>query len=159
MATSTYKAVAAQRELVDILKKQLTTMPVLTESFDSNGNPVAIFSADSTPAFGEKVVVIRCKAIAAIGQVNSIGQTQDPYSHHVFQICTELNFAGVTDNVADILTAVEILPILSEVGRRGSFVEWHQTANGTVPSVAAIDAGTNLKATWRNLYWNVLSAS
>lgn len=158
MAT-TAKALASHRELVDILKLQVAaTLPVATDSYDSDGNPVTTFSADATPAAGEKVVVIRTKAIGAYGATNSIGQTAEQFSHHVVQLCTELNFAGTTDNVADILTPVELLPVLVELGRKGSFVEWYQTANATIPSTAAMTSG-NLKATWRDLYWNVMKAS
>lgn len=157
---STYPSQAGLRALVDILTLQVAaTLPIKTESFDSNGNPVVIFSADATPAAGEKVAVLRCKAVGSIGAKDILGNTANDYSHHVYQLCTEANYAGATDSVADVMTAVELLPIIVELGRKGSFVEWHQTASGTVPSVAAIDAGTNLKATWRDLYWNVLKAS
>jgi hypothetical protein len=157
--SSTYKSQAALRTLVDTLGKQLVaSMPVITESFDSNGNPVVTFSADATPVAGEKVAVLRCKAIGSITK-DVLNQPAANYSHHVYQLCTEANFAGTTDNVVDVMTAVELLPLLIEIGRCGSFVEWHQTASGSVPTVAAIDAGTNLKQTWRDLYWNVLKAS
>lgn len=156
MAT-TAKALASHRELVDILKLQVAaTLPVVTDSFDSDGNPVTTLSADATPAAGEKVVVLRTKAIGAFGAFNSIGQVAEQFSHHVIQICTETNNqAGAVD---DILTPVQLLPVLVEIGRKGSQVEWYQTANATIPSTAAMVAA-NLKATWRDLYWNVLKAS
>lgn len=158
MAT-TAKALASHRELVDILKLQVAaTLPVVTDSFDSDGNPVTTLSADATPAAGEKVVVLRTKAIGAFGAFNSIGQVAEQFSHHVIQICTESNFEGTTDNVSDILSPVQLLPVLVEIGRKGSQVEWYQTANATIPSTAAMVAA-NLKATWRDLYWNVLKAS
>jgi len=156
---TTAKALASHRELVDILKLQVAaTLPVATDSYDTNGNPVTTFSADATPVAGEKVVVIRTASIGAIGALNSIGQTAEQFSHHVVAICTESNFAGATDNVADILTPVELLPVIVELGRKGSYVEWYQTANATVPSAAAMIAA-NLKSTWRDLYWNVQKAS
>jgi hypothetical protein len=154
--SATYKSVASMRELVDLLKKELAaTLPVETDSFDANGNPVAEFSADATPAAGEKVVVIRMKAIGAIGATDSLGNTQNDFSHHVYQFCTEANPSSGSG--ADILTPVELLPLIVELGRRGSFVEWYQSTNGTVPSVAWIDAHSAV-ATWRPLYWNVLAA-
>lgn len=158
MAT-TYKALATMRELVDVLTKQVAaTLPVVVQSNDSNGDPVVTFSADATPAAGEKIVVIRMKAIGATGAVDSLGNTSPQYSHHVLQVCTEANFAGTTDNVADILTPAELLFVLVECGRRGSFVEWYQSANATAPDTTQMTAA-NLKAQWRDLYWNVLKAS
>lgn len=154
-----YKAQAAMRYLVDDLKKRVSaTLPVCTESFDSNENPVAVFSADASPAAGEKVVVMRMKSIPTPGAKDAIGLTAQSYSHHVIQICTEANFAGATDNVADILGPVELLPVLIDAGRQGSYVEWYVTANGTVPSVAAIDAAAAPAATWRDLYFGVKKA-
>jgi hypothetical protein len=140
------------RDLVDLLRKSVaTTLPVVVETFDSNADPVATLSADATPAAGEKVVVLRIKAQSSIGAVDSLGLASKQYGPHVIQICTELNYAATTDNVADILTPVELLPVLIECGRRGAKVEWYQTANGTVPSAAAMTSG-NLKATWNDLY-------
>jgi hypothetical protein len=157
MAT-TYKAIAAMRELVDSIKLQVAaTLPVVVESNDANGHPVVTLSADATPIAGEKVIVIRMKPIGAIGAQNIIGQTAEQFSHHVIQVCTEKNFEGATDNVNDILSPAELLPVLIECGRRGSFVEWYRTANTTVPSTSAM-VEANLASTWRNLYWNVLAA-
>lgn len=154
--SSTYKSVASQRELIDLLKKEVAaTLPVDVDSFDANGNPVSILSADSTPAAGEKVVVIRTKAIGAFGAKDSLGNTQNDFSHHVIQICTEANNAAGAG--ADILTPVELLPIIVECGRRGSFVEWYVSTAGTVPSTAWMDANPAV-ATWRPLYGNVLAA-
>ena len=151
-----YKAVEIARELADELKKRITTMPVQVESMDANGNVVLTLSADATPAAGEKVAVIRVKPIDWSLAKDVLGNAQRVYTPDVIQLCTELNFAGTTDNVADILTATELLPLLGTILARGTRVEWHQTANGTVPSVAAIDAGTNLKASYEALlYWGM----
>jgi len=152
---TTYKAIASLRELVDLLKKSCTTLPVITESFDSNEDPVVTLSADATPAAGEKVVVLRMKAIGAIGARDIFGNVAQQFSHHVIQICTEANPAAGAG--ADILTPAEILPIVVECGRKGSFVEWYTTAATVIPSTAAMVAG-NLRSTWRDLYWNVSKA-
>lgn len=158
MAT-TAKALASHRELIDTLKLQVAaTLPVVTDSYDADGNPVTTLSADATPATGEKVVVIRTKAIGATGAKNIIGQDAEQFSHHVIQICTEKNYEATNDNVLDILGPAELLPVLVECGRRGSFVEWYRSDNGTVPATAQMTAA-NLGARWRDLYWNVLKAS
>ena len=159
MANVTAKALASHRELVDHLKYFVAaTLPVVVDSYDSDGSPITTFSADATPAAGEKVVVLRTKAIDWATAKDSLGNTAIQYAPHVFQICTEANFAGTTDNVADILVNGELLFFFVEAGRRGSFVEWYQSANATVPAVAQMTAA-NLKGQWRDLYFNIQKAS
>lgn len=157
MAT-TYASQAQMRELADLLAKEVAaTLPVQTQSFDTDGNPVLTLSADATPAAGEKVMVLRIKPIDWSNAKDSLGLPALSFGPHVIQICTEANFAGTTDNIADILTPVELLPVIVECGRKGSFVEWYQSANATVPSTAQMTAG-NLKATWRDLYYGMSKA-
>lgn len=166
---STYKSVAIMRELVDVLKKKVAaTMPIAVESFDSSSNPVVTLSQDSTPAAGEKVVVIRCQPLGnypAYSSSNvqggpvaldSLGNTANQYSHHVIEICTEANYAGTTDNVADILTPTELGPVFFEAARRGCQVKWYVSANGTVPATSQMTAA-NLKDTEGSLYWQPLA--
>lgn len=159
MANVTAKALAAHREMVDTLKYQVaSSLPVVVDSYDSDGNPVTTFSADATPATGEKVVVIRTKAIDWPTAKDSLGNAAIQYAPHVIQICTEKNFEGITDNVNDILGPAELLPVIVEAARRGSFVEWYRSDNGTVPAVAQMVAA-KLGASWRDLYFNILKAS
>ena len=158
MATSK-KALDFARDLSDVWAKQVkATLPIITQTYDSSGNPVLTLSADVDPASGEKVVVVLIKPYATGTATDVFGNTATAYTPHVIQVCTEANYAGTTDNQADILTPVELLPILAEVCKRGTIVEWHVTDNGTVPSEAAITAGTKLKATYRDLYWTIQKA-
>lgn len=144
MATSTYEAQAIHREMMaKIAQRVVATLPVRTDSFDSDGNPVTTLSADATPAFGEKVVVIRTKPMDWTYAKNSLGQDPFFYGPHVIQMCTEKNYEGATDSVLDILAPAEIQPILFETARTGCMLQWFRTANGTVPSTAAM-ISTNL---------------
>lgn len=157
---STYKSTAIMRELVDVLTKELASLasPItfVANTFDANSNPVVTFSQHATPVAGERNVVIRVQPIAVLA-TDSLGNAANNYQGHIIQICTEANYAGTTDNVADILTPAQLTPVLVECGRRGSFVEWYVSANGTVPSTAQMTAG-NKQGDWKNLYWNVLAA-
>jgi hypothetical protein len=158
MAT-TKKALDFARDLMDVWAKEVkATLPIITETFDASGNPVITLSADVDPAHGEKVVVVLIKPYATGTATDVFGNTATAFTPHIIQVCTEMNYAATTDGVADILTPVEILPVLAEVIKKGTIVEWHQTANGTVPSEAAITAGTVLKSTYRDLYWTIQSA-
>lgn len=146
---SSASALKISKDLLDRLAQEIApTLPSQVLSFDSSGNPVLTLSQDATPAAGEKVVVIKVKPYSWSLMKDGLGLTQDVFGPHIVQICTEANFAGTTDNVADILTPVQLLPILVECAATGCVLEWHVTANGTVPSNTAIEAGTNLKKTY-----------
>ena len=158
MATTTVKAISTARELVDLWTKEVaTTLPVIVQSFEATtGNPVITLSADATPATGEKVVVVRISPITWSAN-DILGLTSQIYCPHQIDICTEANYAGATDNIADILTPVELLPILAEVVKRGMMVRWYVIANGTVPSTTVMTSG-NLVATYSDLYWSAQKA-
>lgn len=155
---STSKALVAARSLFDVIKQHVSaTLPVAVESFDASGNPVITLSQDATPAAGERVVVLRIKPIDRPEAKDVLGLAALQYSGHDIDICTEQNFAGTTDNVADILGPAQLLPILIEAGRTGMVVNWFRSNNGTLPAVAQMTAA-NLGATWMSLHWNVKAA-
>jgi hypothetical protein len=151
-----YKAIELSAELADELRKRTTLL--VTESADTDGNPVITVSADSTPAAGEKVIVVRTAPITWGLAKDVLGLASTVYTPHVIQVCTEANYEGTTDSVLDILGPAELLPVLITVGKRGTRVEWYQTTNGTVPSVAAM-ISTNLKASHEaDVYHGMLSS-
>ena len=158
MSDTSAVALATARELSDRWAKQVNaTLPVIVTTYDTDSNPVLTLSADASPAAGEKVVVVRVKPMAWPLAEDVFGNAQKKYSHHTIQICTEKNYEGATDNVSDILSPVELLPIICEAAKQGMIVEWYRTANGTVPSTTGMTAA-NLSATYQDLYWNMLSA-
>lgn len=150
MATST-KALALARELMDVWAKQvISTLTVQGLTYDSDGNPVITMTADATPAAGEKVVVVRIKPIAWTA-VDIIGHASQMFTPHVIQICTETPDAGY------IVGPAELMPILGEIARRGTLVEWYQSAHDTLPATTQMVAA-NLTVAWADLYWNAMKA-
>ena len=152
MAT-TAKAVATARELIDLFSKEVSaSFASIAETFEAvTGNPIITLS-DGTPAAGEKVIILRVRPITWTA-TDILGLTSQVYTPHTIDICTETN-AAATPNV---LTTVELLPVLAEIAKRGMLINWYQTAALTVPSAAAmIDA--NLKATFSDLYWSAQKA-
>ena len=139
-------------QIADDLKHLLPSL-VCVESKDSNGDAVIVLSADSTPAAGEKVIVIRTKSMDQPLAKDSLGLPSMTFVPSVIQLCTELNYAGTTDNVADILGPVELLPVICTLANRATRIEWYQTANGTLPATAQMTS-SNLKATIEaDLFW------
>jgi hypothetical protein len=156
MAT-TQKAMDLALFLKDVISKQVYgTMPVVTEGFTSEGNPYLSFSADTTPATTEKVVVVVVKPYVTGTAKDVFGNTANAYVPHVIQFCTEANLTGSSG--ADTLTPTDLLPIICEIAKRGTFIEWHVTTRGTVPSAAAIVAGTALSATYKPFVWGIQAA-
>jgi hypothetical protein len=156
MAT-TAKAAAIARELVDVWQKKVaTTLPVLVESLDTDGNPVITMSAIASPVAGGKVVVVRVKPMTWTAY-DVIGHVSPVFAQHVIQVCTEANYAGSDNGVADILTPVELLPVWAEIARRGCMMEWYVCSNTTLPSTAQMTSGNLVKAD-KDLYWNALKS-
>jgi hypothetical protein len=154
MASTTAKAVATARELLDLFAKEVaTTLPSQVQTSDTNGNPVLTLSQDSTPAAGEKVIVIRIQPLADWSPKDILGLASQMYTPHQIDICTETN-AAATPNV---LTTVELLPVLAEIAKRGMVINWYQTAALSVPSVVAMTS-SNLTAKFADLYWSASKA-
>jgi hypothetical protein len=150
---STTKAIATARELIDLFTKELTTMTNVVESYDSSGNPV--ITAYNTNSAGNKVVVIQVQPIAWTA-VDILGLASNVYCPHQINICTEATSSS-SSGIVGFLTPVELLPILSEIAKRGMLVNWYQSHQGTVPALAQITAA-NLVASFGDLYWSAQKA-
>ncbi len=157
MAT-TSKAIELSAELADELKRRLPTM-VVTQTVDASNNPLITVSQDTTPAAGEKVLLIRTRPITWALNTNSIGQTMDVFTPHVMELCTEANYAGATDNVADILTGAELGPTLLCIGKRGTRVDWFVSANGTLPATTEMVAANLVMTYDAEQFWGMQASS
>lgn len=148
---ASFKALELSREMQDELKKRFGSL-VVGETMDVDQNPVITVS-DGTPVAGEKVMVLKIKPIDWPLPVNIFGTAQTVFSPHVVQIVTESNPAAGAG--ADILPTADLLAFLGCVLGRRIRTEWYQSANGAVPTVAAI-IPANLKGTYDELYWGML---
>lgn len=161
MAT-TYKASSILTQLIDLLAKECSTLPVVTQSVDTDGNPYAMLSATSTVTAGNKVVLIRVKPLSWDLQQDILGNTANKYTGHVIQICTEKNSTtehGGTSSYPDVTGPAEMLPILIEAGRTGCWVDWYQTSNGAAVTLSGNTLAGTVQASWKNLYWNLQTAT
>jgi hypothetical protein len=151
MATS--KSMALARELIDVFSKQVSaSFASIAETFEAvTGNPIITLS-DGSPAAGEKTVVLRVRPVTWTA-TDILGNAAQMFCPHIVDICTETNAAGTPN----ILTTVELLPILAELGKRGTMICWFQTPNLTVPAVAQMTAA-QLTATYSDLYWSASKA-
>lgn len=164
--TTTYKAQTILTQLLDLVSKEVySTMPVVATNVDSDGNPYAVISATAAAGYGTKVVLIRVTPLSWGLQKDILGNTALQYTGHVIQIVTEANSTGVVGGtgpgavVADILTPVELLPILIECGKTGCMVDWYTTPNATAPSLSGNTLTSATKqAGWKDLYWTLQKA-
>lgn len=132
MATST-KALAMVRTLKEAIGRRLPTY-VLTQSVDANGNPTLLVSADSAPAAGEQVALLRVRPVDLIF-TNSVGQTQENFAPHFVEMCLE------TSSVASValLTEANQAAIKGEVLKQSGIFIAYLLTNGTVPALASVD--------------------
>jgi hypothetical protein len=131
-------------------------MSYITQTVDSAGNPAMVIAHDTSPASTEKVIAVIVKPYATGTAKDVFGQTANTYTPTIIQICTESNSGAVTG--AAYVGAFELLPVLAEAIKRGAIIEWHVTPYQTVPSIAAIETGSYLAATYMDLYWTIQKA-
>ncbi len=150
-----FKAQEIAAELADELAKRLSL--AVTQGTDINGDPTILLGG-STP--GAKNVFIRVKAVDNSLAKDALGLAQNVFTPHVIQFATEANYAdelGGADNVADILTPTELLPVIACIAARGCAVEWYTSTYGTAPVVGTL-VSANLKASFDpSVYWGVLA--
>lgn len=151
---SDHKSASLANDIADELKLRFAPLAVV-ESFDANSNPM--ISVGAGVAAGRNAIII-VKPIDWPLAKDVLGLPATVYNPHVIQLVTEANYAGATDSVADAVPPADLLKLLAVVTKRGTKVEWYQSATGVAPTAAAAIAG-NLKASIdADLYWGNLSS-
>lgn len=136
MAT-TKKAVDLAFDYVSELNQRSTLAASI--SYDTDGSPLIKVGDGSA---GDKGGIVKYAPIDWPAK-DILGLTSQIYTPHVCQIAVEaVSSAGAEPN--DWATKVLLLGLALS---RGTRVEIYESANGTAPSAATIDAA-NLKATW-----------
>lgn len=147
-----FKAQELAHNLASELAVRMTGLTV-SESFDSNGDPVISIGALTA---GSRSAIIRVKAIDWPLAKDVLGLASTIYTPHVMQLLTEANpTAGAG---ADILTAQDVLTLLGTICKRGTLVERYATANTVAITVAAIISGNKVAEYDAELYWNMLAS-
>src|SRR4051812_35043388 len=154
MAT-TKKALELAAELADELRKRVSDYGVITESVDANGHPTISLTADSTPATTEDNVFIRVKPIDWALAKDVLGNAQTVYTPHVIQLAVEAPASGV--GLARFVSIAHAWAILNACGQRGCEFQYWEETNGSIPAATTFDTANKQKASFSNLYWNMLS--
>ena len=148
--TVTQKALDIAADLASDWKLRLSAL-ALAQSSDTDGCPVITLGTNVAGSDGAVIKVLPLVTFL----LDALGNAQPVYSPHKIQIVTEADPTGGSG--ADPVTANTLMQVFGETLRKGTIVEWYQSANGTAPSVSAITAG-NLKSTFSNLYNPTTSA-
>ena len=161
MANS-YKALAIAHDLADRLKTRLPSTQIVTESFDTDLNPLITIN-DGSPATLEANFVIKVAAVDWPTAVDVLGLAQTVYTPHVIAVATEADTtAGAA---ADPTTRAQLLPVIAQCLAMGCETRWYESAVGAVPTAGTITAGaatgaafgtTNLKATYQPDHYHAL---
>lgn len=151
--STTKKALDIAAELLAELKVRLPALAA-SQTLDTDSNPVIQFGAATAGSAG---FLIKVRPISWPLSQDVLGNASTIFTPHVCQLATEANFAGTTDNVADVNTPAIVLTMISALAARGTKVEWYNSASGTAPTTATLTSG-NLKGTWDNLYYPMVSS-
>ena len=154
---SSYKAVALANELFNELTTRLPVLaPFCSQSFDTNGNPTIKVASTATPATTQENVFIRVQP-QAVANLTSIGGTPDTFTPSVIQFATEAPAAGA-NHMSDYIPPTDFIQLIGSILKRGTRVEWYQSANTVVPVVGTL-ISTNLTTAYEaNVYWGLLSS-
>ena len=136
---ATFKSIAMMRSVLEGIRRRLPTY-VYTQSFDSNGNPLLLVSADATPATTEQVAMIRISPVTNVF-LNSVGGTQEGFCPHLVELCLEATAASAS---VSLLTDVNKTAIWGELLKQAGIFTLYLTAAGTVPALASV--GTQMVA-------------
>lgn len=154
-----YKAIAAANEIADALSKRLSTAAIgstdtlaVTQSFDTDGNPLITVG---TLGAGNACALLKVMDVPTPDAKDVFGNAAKTYQPVRLMILTEANPSGGAG--ADILKVVQFFPIAAEGPARGIRTEWYQVANGVAPSAGGLVVA-NLKATYDNIHWPVVSS-
>lgn len=140
---ATKKAHELAAEIASELKLRLPALAV-AEAIDSDEAPLVKVGAGTAGSASALIKIIPQDWPLA---KDILGLTATIFTPHKIQLVLEANHAGTTDNVADILTDAQLLPILGVIVLRGCRVELYRSANGNAVGPEDIVAG-NLKATF-----------
>jgi hypothetical protein len=151
MATD-YKVYTLATQLADKLKARVSSKTV-TLLFDTDSNPYITIN-DGTPATTEDNWVIKIVPQSAPLAKDALGNTAIQYTPSVCQLVTEAPAAGT--GVGVYVQFATLGPILMECFRLGTAIEWYQSANGVVPTTAAI-TGTPKVSVQPSFYWPVIA--
>lgn len=141
MATN-YKSLALAGELVSELKIRFPGK-VVTQSFDSDGNPTITVN-DGSPAAGEQNFFVKLMPISWPLAKDVFGNAANIYVPDVIQLATEETAASAT---VTLITAANMLQMLGALITKGCQVQWYTSDNGTAPTAATLVAA-NLKGTF-----------
>lgn len=152
---SNYKAIELAHELAAKLTQRLNGALALTEGFDADGCPTISIGSGSA---GQKNFFIKLANVDWALAKDSLGLSAGAYGPEVVMLATEANYAGATDNVADILDLQNLLNVIALCVQTGCQVQWYQSASGTAPTTSTV-AAANLKASfWPSAKWSITQA-
>jgi len=138
MAT-TYKSIEMAHCLADMLAKRTTL--AIVESFDYYGQPLVKVGAGATT---NESLLVRIKPISFSLFTDVLGLAQNTYTPHVAQVVVETNAAGNTG--VGYVTPANLWPVLAEVYKLGTRIEFYAVANGTGITAVVTDLTTNTDA-------------
>jgi hypothetical protein len=150
------KQVKLADELVDELRKRVSSYANIATGFDSNGWPTIALN-DGAPATTEDSVFIRVRPRDWNLQKDVLGLDQTVFVPSVIQIAVEGPSSGV--GLGRYISVAHLWAIILTCGKRGTRIEYWSETNTTAPSVTTFDTASKMLASQEpDLDWPLLSS-
>ncbi len=143
-----------QRKLAERLARVLPSTVLVTQGFDTSGNPTIVLG-DASPATLEQNFYIRIIEFPVIsGVTDSTGNTAQSYGPHVVQIAME---GTVIAGGQTVPTAANTALVLHAAILTGCRVEIYVNAVGTVPVLASVTAANLVQTLDADLMFGLIA--
>jgi hypothetical protein len=152
----TAKAEAMMRRLKQDLQYRLPSTYLMTDSFDSSGNPVLTIAQDSAWNSTDQYAVVRIQP-ASLVFTNGIGATQEGFSTHYVDVCLENN--STTNTLTQSVLSLSIsAPLVQSVEAEAGVTRWYLCNLATTPTTTQMTAGNLAQTDTPDSIWRLNAA-
>ncbi len=145
------KAQAMMALIKEQLKFRLPSTYILTDSFDASSNPVLTVAQDSAWATTEQYAVIRIQP-ASLVFTNAIGGTQEGFTPHYVDVCTESITTG------SVLSTSIGAPLFQTIEQEAGITRYYLSNLAVTPSVTMMTSGNLVQTDTPSVIWRANGA-
>ncbi len=153
----TTKAENMVRRLKQDLLYRLPSTYILTDSFDSSGNPVLTVAQDGTWGTADQYAVVRVQPVTLVF-TNGIGGTQDGFATHYVDVCLEDANSTVTGSKNSVLSLSISAPLIQSVEAEAGVTRWYLCNTSTTPTTAQMTASNLVQTDTPDIVWRLNAA-
>lgn len=145
------------RRLKQDLLFRLPSTYLLTDSFDSSGNPVLTVAQDSAWGTLEQYAVVRIQPVTLVF-TTGIGTTQEGFSTHYVDVCLEDANSTITGSKASALSLSISAPLTQSIEAEAGVTRWYLCNTATTPTTTQMTAGNLVQTDTPDTVWRLNAA-